>query len=86
MKTAPHIIGVKELLQNLKMVYQKIDVGEEFIVVKNSKPAFRIVPVEEKKTQVSKKSHNAFLKKLKKIQFRGNKDLSQNIDSIVYSV
>ncbi len=41
------IIGLKELRENLPAYAKKIGRGDCFVVVKKSKPLFRICPVEE---------------------------------------
>lgn len=41
------IIGLKDLRENLPAYAEKIERGACFIVVKKSKPLFRIGPVEE---------------------------------------
>jgi prevent-host-death family protein len=38
------IIGLKELSQNAGRIADRVQNGEEFIVVKRSKPVFNIVP------------------------------------------
>lgn len=38
------IIGLKELSQNAGRIAERVQNGEEFIVVKRSKPVFKIVP------------------------------------------
>jgi prevent-host-death family protein len=40
-----NIIGVKELRENLPAYMAKVSKGESFMVFKQSKPVFRIVPV-----------------------------------------
>jgi len=44
------IIGLKELRKNLPVYEKKISAGASFVVVKKSKPIFRISPVEENET------------------------------------
>ncbi len=39
------IIGLKELRENTEAVAERAGLGETFIVVKRSKPIFRLVPV-----------------------------------------
>ena len=74
-----NIIGIKELIKNLKKVYQLINEGQEFLVVKNSRPAFKIVPIEK---QTNIKKYN--LKDFAQIKFTTeDKNLSQNIDKII---
>jgi len=40
------IIGLKELRENLPAYEKKIAAGESFLVVKKSKPVFRISPID----------------------------------------
>jgi len=42
-----NIIGLKELRQNMPIFAQKIKKGQSFIVVKQSKPLFKITPLEQ---------------------------------------
>ncbi|OGM96316.1 MAG: hypothetical protein A3B86_04200 [Candidatus Yanofskybacteria bacterium RIFCSPHIGHO2_02_FULL_38_22b] len=44
MKT--HILGLKELRENMQKYASLVERGESFIVVKKSKPVFKIVPPE----------------------------------------
>lgn len=41
------IIGLKELRENLPYYAEKIEGGQSFLVVKKSKPVFRISPFDE---------------------------------------
>jgi prevent-host-death family protein len=41
------IIGLKELRENTEAVAERANRGETFVVVKRSKPIFRLVPVTE---------------------------------------
>jgi antitoxin (DNA-binding transcriptional repressor) of toxin-antitoxin stability system len=41
------IIGLKELRENLPYYAEKIERGQSFLVVKKSKPVFRICPFDE---------------------------------------
>ncbi|MBS4013665.1 MAG: type II toxin-antitoxin system prevent-host-death family antitoxin [Bacteroidetes bacterium] len=41
------IVGLKELRQNVSVYVNKVKQGKSFIVVKRSKPLFKIVPLEE---------------------------------------
>lgn len=41
------IIGLKELRENLPYYAEKIERGQSFLVVKKSKPVFRISPFDE---------------------------------------
>ena len=77
------IIGIKQLHKQLRQVSEQTICGESFIVVKNSKPVFRIEPINNR--NISKKKYT--LIDFKKIQFKSKyKDLSKNIDKIVYSL
>ncbi|MBU1519581.1 hypothetical protein KJ973_02740 [Patescibacteria group bacterium] len=74
------IIGIKQLHQNLKQITDATMTGQSFLVVKNSKPAFRIEPVQG----LNLKKYT--LKDFKKLQFKSaNKNLSKNIDKILYN-
>ena len=42
-----HIIGLKELRQNVTKYAEEIGRGASFIVMKRSRPLFRIAPVDE---------------------------------------
>jgi prevent-host-death family protein len=39
------IIGLKELRENTEAVAERANRGESFVVVKRSKPIFRLVPI-----------------------------------------
>ena len=41
------IVGLKELRENIEIYISKVKAGGSFIVVKKSKPIFRISPPEE---------------------------------------
>jgi prevent-host-death family protein len=41
------IIGLKELRENTEAVAERANRGETFVVVKRSKPIFRLVPMNE---------------------------------------
>jgi antitoxin (DNA-binding transcriptional repressor) of toxin-antitoxin stability system len=82
-------IGVRQLYRELKKITEATKRGQSFTVLKNTEPIFRIEPV----TKTQKKSYNfADLDNLaKEIQeeFKKNKvskNLSQEIDSIVYGI
>lgn len=77
------IIGVKELYKQLKQVSQAALRGQSFLVVRNSKPVFRIEPIEP----TAEKKYS--LKDFKNIQFKmryKDRNLSKKIDEIVYGV
>ena len=70
-------IGIKELHNNLRGITKAAENGQSFTVMKNAKPVFRIEPIKN----LAKKYT---LKDFKKLQFRGDKNLSRDIDLIVY--
>jgi len=75
------IIGIKELYKNLKKISKATAAGQSFLIVRNSKPVFRIEPI--KKTVKKKYTIND----LWKIRFKSkDKNLSKNIDKIVYDL
>lgn len=75
------IIGVKELHKNLKQISEAAMKGESFLIVRNSKPIFRIEPIKK----IAKKKHT--MKDLWEIRFKGkDKNLSKNIDKILYKL
>ncbi|MBU1036800.1 type II toxin-antitoxin system prevent-host-death family antitoxin [Patescibacteria group bacterium] len=42
-----NIIGLKELRQNMPAYAKKVEKGQSFVVVKQSKPLFKITPLEQ---------------------------------------
>jgi antitoxin (DNA-binding transcriptional repressor) of toxin-antitoxin stability system len=72
------IIGIKQLHKDLSKISEQAKKGQSFIVVKNSKPVFRIEPMES----LGKPRYT--LKDFEKIRFKGEKNLSKNIDKILY--
>ncbi|MFA6023832.1 MAG: hypothetical protein WC777_01265 [Candidatus Gracilibacteria bacterium] len=75
------IVGIKELHQNMKTISDRALQGVEFIVFKSSKPIFRIIPYRTKKEK-----GKYTLKDFLKLQTHtGDKNLSKNIDKILYS-
>ncbi|MEI6238415.1 MAG: type II toxin-antitoxin system prevent-host-death family antitoxin [bacterium] len=42
-----NIIGLKELRENTEKYIRQIDLGHSFVVVKKSKPVFKISPIDE---------------------------------------
>lgn len=49
MKT--HILGLKELRENMQKYASRVEKGESFIVVKKSKPLFKISSIDEDEGQ-----------------------------------
>lgn len=42
-----NIIGLKDLRQNMTTYINKVNKGDEYVVVKKSKPVFKIIPLTE---------------------------------------
>ncbi len=72
------IMGIKELQLNLKRVADAAQKGESFLIVRDSKPVFRIEPMQNDGR--SGTLEDAF----EALRFKGEKDLSKKIDEIVY--
>jgi antitoxin (DNA-binding transcriptional repressor) of toxin-antitoxin stability system len=73
------IIGIKQLHKDLSKISEEAKRGQSFIVVKNSKPVFRIEPVG------SLVRPRYTIKDFEKIRFKSNdKNLSRHIDKILY--
>lgn len=47
MKTSEKIIGLKTLRENMEKYIREVNRGKSFTVVRRSRPAFKIVPVNE---------------------------------------
>ncbi len=74
------IIGIKQLHSTLKKVADAALMGQSFLVVKNSKPVFKIEPIKS----VGNKKYS--LKDFSKIKFFAkDKNLSKKIDQIAYN-
>lgn len=75
-------IGVREFLRNFKAISEKTNQNIVFIVEKNSRPLFKVSPIKEDK----KKKYN--WADLDKFIFKGKggKNLSKNVDKIVYNI
>lgn len=75
------IVGIKELHRRLSEISELVRQGCSFLVVKNSRPAFSIEPIEE---EVRPKYSLADLSGLK---FKAkDKQLSKRVDKMVYGV
>jgi len=74
------VIGIKQVYTNLKTIAEGTSQGVSFLVVKNSKPTFKIVPLD------SSGNDNEFtLDDLKDVQFDGgDKNMSKEIDKYIY--
>lgn len=76
----PTTIGVREFQRDFASVTAAVERGQSFIVVRHAKPIARLVPVEDEK----KRKYT--LKDLETLRFSGGKNLSKEIDKIVYGV
>ncbi len=72
------IIGIKQLHKNLKKVSDATAVGQSFLVVKNSKPVFKISPID------GGEGKSYTLGDFGKLQFSSDKNLSKEVDKTVY--
>ena len=77
MERESNIVGVRELHSRLREISEATMLGESFIIVRNTKPIFRIEPYKKEGKKYS-------LADFSKIRFRGGKNLSKNIDKIIY--
>lgn len=104
-------ISQKQLYSNVKNISDEVQQGTTFIVLKYSKPAYKIVPLDEEYSQNQKaytiqdidkftfKSknkennlatsykedlYNTAFEDFQDMQFSGGKNLSQDIDNILY--
>jgi antitoxin (DNA-binding transcriptional repressor) of toxin-antitoxin stability system len=73
-----NILGIKELQLNLKRVADAAQKGASFIIVRDSKPVFRIEPI--KNSGRSGTLEDSY----KLLHFKGGKNLSKEIDEILY--
>lgn len=73
------VIGIRELHNTIPEIIKKISIGGSFIVMKNTMPVFKIVPLSEEK-----KEKKYTLEDLQKLSFYGEKDLSSKVDEIAY--
>ncbi len=77
---AHQIIGIKELHKNLKRVADAAVKGASFTVVRDSRPVFNVEPV-----GTEARPGGSMEEILERLRFSsGDKNLSKNIDKIVY--
>jgi len=82
-------ISQKQLYSNMKSVTDEVQNGTTFIVLKYSKPAYRIAPLEEGEEKYrlntfEKANSTSLFEDFSDIHFSDKEDLSQNIDNILY--
>lgn len=71
-------ISIREYIRNYNDYNDKVMKGESFVIVKNNKPQIKLSPID------SEKKYS--MKDLMSIRFSGDKNLSKNIDKIVYGI
>lgn len=86
----PKIIGVKQLREHMPQIAKQAQKGQSFVVMRHQKILFRLEPPEffDEPQQIHT-SGRRLAQELKKIQFSdptGDKNLSKNIDKIVYGL
>ncbi len=80
-KVAPTKIGTRELVRNLKKIKTAVAEGESFEVLDHGVTVFNITP------PVPERVIKYTMEDLKKIRFSSDdKNLSMNIDKIVYGI
>lgn len=78
----PTAIGVRELQRDFASIKAAVGRGKSFVIMSHAKPIARLVPMEEEKPKAK-----YTLKDFEKIRFSGgDKNLSKNIDKILYGV
>lgn len=78
-------VGVKQLHTDLNRIAKRVQRGEHVLVMKHAKPLFVLTPFEKHaKSTGRKKYHLNDLRKLQKMG--GDKNISRDIDRIVYGV
>ena len=84
------IIGVKELRTKLPAIARAVGRGERFLVMRHLTPLFRIEPPALAKiSHPVEKERPTLAEAFKDLQWsdpKGDKNLSKNIDKIVYGV
>ncbi len=75
-------MNMRDLVRNMKEITNAVERGASFTVLRNAKPVFRIAPLEEG----GSKTMHLTLKDFARAQFKGVKDLSKRVDTVVYGV
>ena len=81
-----NIIGVKQLREELPKIAQAVKRGQSFLVMRHHEQLFRIEPPTQKNSDQKFTPGQSLLREFKDMQFRGGKNLSKNIDRIVYGL
>lgn len=75
-----NIVGLKELRQNMANYAIKVKKGQSFIVVKQSKPLFKIIPLEaDLQSQESVRQENIENARLSEFLQTGAQDAHQSL-------
>ena len=75
-------MNIKELHKKLSIIPDILKSWEEIIIIKNSKPSFKIVPLEYNEKKYSLKD----FKKLQSLTWKKeDKHISKNIDKYLYN-
>ena len=76
----PITITIHEFRKNFQRISMQAKYGQSFLVTKYNEPVFKIEPPEP---LIEKPKYT--MKDFSKIQFNGDKNLSRDIDKILYS-
>ncbi|MCF7849785.1 MAG: type II toxin-antitoxin system prevent-host-death family antitoxin [Kiritimatiellales bacterium] len=84
------LISMQDIRTSLASVANRAENGESFIVVRNSKPAFRIVPLKEKTTypKVEDEKPLTFKEIQERFQSSGASEMitEEDLDEIIHEV
>ena len=78
----PKVITVRELHKSLPAIAKRVAKGQSYVVTRYAKTLFRIEP--DVPAETEKKTYT--LDDILAIKFKGGKNLSRDIDKIVYGV
>ena len=84
-----NLISMQDIRMSLKAVADRAEKGETFIVVRNSRPAFRIVPLEGKAVYpVARETALAVREMQERFQSSGAADMitEEELDEIIHEV
>jgi prevent-host-death family protein len=84
------IISVQDIRTQLGTITKRVESGESFTVIRNSKPAFRLIPIEKETHYKPSKQPKMLLREIKE-QFEANpvtkEELSpSDLDRIIHEV
>ncbi len=81
-----NIIGVKQLREQLPKIAQAAKRGQSFLVMRHHETLFRIEPPTPQRSSQSLNTGERLIKAFKHLKFSGSKNLSKQIDHIVYGI